>query len=161
MSAADFFQQAEEVVAEVRDSRRPGFLVIDTRRLGPHSKGDDLRPDSVKQAISQRDPLTALGQCLPEQTRAAIESRNQVFIGEVEMAASASPEASFPEPPRHIFTGAPPANPGSETASFTGRGGDNVRTHLNSALHHLLETSDRTIVLGEDLHDCRPVNQDL
>ena len=29
----------------VRATRKPGFLVIDTMRLGPHSKGDDLRDE--------------------------------------------------------------------------------------------------------------------
>src|SRR5579872_201341 len=41
-AAADFLEQVENVVAKVRSSRKPGFLVIDTMRMGPHSKGDDL-----------------------------------------------------------------------------------------------------------------------
>jgi 2-oxoisovalerate dehydrogenase E1 component len=147
------FEQVEKVVKEVRHSHRPGFLVIDTKRLGPHSKGDDLRDESEKLAISQRDPLVALGQRLPEQTRLAIEELNQAFIREVEAAATASPEASFADPPRHIFssTAAQPECP--ETTSFMAGPGENVRTNLNRALHHLLESSDKTIVLGEDLHD--------
>lgn len=149
----DFFRQVEEVVEVVRKGHQPGFLVIDTRRLGPHSKGDDLRPDSEKQAISQRDPLTALGRSLSEQTRSGIEERNEAFIREVENAATASPEASFAVPPRHIFTGADTVTGPPETISLPVADSDNVRTHLNSALHHLLESSDRTIVLGEDLHD--------
>ena len=149
----DFFHQVEGVVSEVRRHRRPGFLVIDTRRLGPHSKGDDLRPEREKQAISRRDPLNALGRRLPEQVRAAIEDRNQDFIEGVEATAGASPEASFPEPPRHIFTGTPAIQAGFGKAAGNGGDGANVRTCLNNALRHLLETSDRTIVLGEDLHD--------
>ncbi|MGB5604938.1 MAG: transketolase C-terminal domain-containing protein, partial [Gammaproteobacteria bacterium] len=147
------FEQVEKVVEEVRNSHRPGFLVIDTKRLGPHSKGDDLRPESEMQAIGQRDPLSVLGQRLPEQTRLAIEELNQAFIREVEAAATASPEASFAEPPRHIFSGARVEPEWSETKSFMDGPGANVRTHLNNALHYLLETSDKTIVLGEDLHD--------
>ena len=147
------FEQVEKVVEEVRHSHRPGFLVIDTKRLGPHSKGDDLRPESEKQAISQRDPLAALGQRLPEQARLAIEELNQAFIQEVEAAATASPEACFAEPPRHIFSGSG-ADPEWTVAMPPESGqGENVRTHLNRALHFLLESSDRTIVLGEDLHD--------
>ena len=147
------FEQVEKVVEEVRHSHRPGFLVIDTKRLGPHSKGDDLRPDSEMQAIGQRDPLTALGQRLPEQTRLSIEELNQAFIQEIEAAATASPEACFADPPRHIFTCAAVEPEWSETTPPTAGQGENVRTHLNRALHHLLESSDKTIVLGEDLHD--------
>jgi 2-oxoisovalerate dehydrogenase E1 component len=147
------FEQVEKVVEEVRHSHRPGFLIIDTKRLGPHSKGDDLRPESEKQAISQRDPLTALGQRLPEQTRLAIEERNQAFIREVEAAAVASPEACFADPPKHIFSCAATETGGAETSSSMDGQSGNVRTHLNRALHYLLESSDKTIVLGEDLHD--------
>ena len=39
----EFCRKVAAVVTEVRASRRPGFLVLDTRRMGPHSKGDDLR----------------------------------------------------------------------------------------------------------------------
>ena len=42
----ELFQSAEAIVAAVRLSRQPGFLVIDTMRLGPHSKGDDLRDET-------------------------------------------------------------------------------------------------------------------
>ncbi len=147
------FVQVEQAVKEVRHNHRPGFLVIDTKRLGPHSKGDDLRLESEKQAISQRDPLIALGQRLPEQTRLAIEELNQAFIREVEAAATASPEAGFADPPRHIFSGTDKEPECPETTSFVTGQGENVRTHLNRALHHLLESSDKTIVLGEDLHD--------
>jgi 2-oxoisovalerate dehydrogenase E1 component len=148
-----FFEQVEAVVKEVRNSQRPGFLVIDTRRMGPHSKGDDLRPEDVKSAIQARDPLTALGARLPQDVRLSIEERNEAFIREVESEATASPEARFEQPPRHIFnhTG---SNPGTATnTNFTSSQGGNVRSQLNKAMHHLLETSDRTVVLGEDLHD--------
>ena len=147
------FEQAVKVVEAVRCSRRPGFLVIDTRRMGPHSKGDDLRPEEEKLAISQRDPLAALGRRLSDDTRHGIEARNQAFIQTVETAATASPEARFMDPPRHIFTATPGMPAKSETAIFTAGPDGNVRTHLNRALEHLLQTSDRTIILGEDLHD--------
>jgi len=39
----DFFESVEDVVREVRQSRSPDFLTIETRRLGSHSKGDDMR----------------------------------------------------------------------------------------------------------------------
>jgi 2-oxoisovalerate dehydrogenase E1 component len=150
----ELFEQVDRVVAEVRGSRRPGFLVIDTRRMGPHSKGDDLRPESEKLGINQRDPLAALGRRLAEEDRKAIEARNQAFIQEVEMAATASLEARFSEPPRHIFHGVEFVSPELEGKGLTqGAQGDNVRSHLNRALRYLLENSDETILLGEDLHD--------
>jgi 2-oxoisovalerate dehydrogenase E1 component len=56
----DFFDRVDSIVAQVRAERRPGFLVIDTFRLGPHSKGDDLRDEAEIEAIRRSDPLIAL-----------------------------------------------------------------------------------------------------
>ena len=147
----EFFQKVESVVEEVRSSKRPGFLVIDTRRMGPHSKGDDLRDGEELNEIHARDPLAALGRRIPEEIRAAIEERNAVFIESVRAAANASPEAAFKEPPQHIFndTRLP-----DEPMSYPDlAAGSNVRQALNAALRHILEVSPESVILGEDLHD--------
>jgi 2-oxoisovalerate dehydrogenase E1 component len=145
----EFFTWVEAVVEEVRQSDRPGFLVIDTRRLGPHSKGDDLRDASELEAIRARDPLAALGRRLPAGTLREIEARNAAFLAEVEAVASASPEAYNPAPSRHIFAAAPAR---AERLAPPPNGA-NVRAALNSALRQLLETSAEVLLLGEDLHD--------
>jgi 2-oxoisovalerate dehydrogenase E1 component len=56
----ELMEKAAAVVTEVRDTRRPAYLVIETARLGPHSKGDDLRPKAEIARIEARDPLMAL-----------------------------------------------------------------------------------------------------
>ncbi|EKE17502.1 MAG: Dehydrogenase E1 component, partial [uncultured bacterium] len=61
---ADFSGQVERVVDDMRENRRPGMLVIDTGRMGPHSKGDDLRDLGERDEITASDPLKALrGRC--------------------------------------------------------------------------------------------------
>jgi len=60
-AGSDFFESVEAVVHRVRVHRRPGMLVIDTARMGPHSKGDDLRDDAEMAAIRERDPLERFG----------------------------------------------------------------------------------------------------
>ena len=147
---AALFTKAEEAVAWVREHQRPGFLIIATRRLGPHSKGDDLRDASEKAAILQRDPLAHLGNRLPEATRVAIEARNAQYLEAVADAANASPEAMEANPPENIFAHSVrlPAVPHPEVAP-----GSNVRQAINTALRHLLEHDDKTLLLGEDLHD--------
>ena len=148
-----FFEQVGMVVEQVRSSQRPGFLVIDTKRMGPHSKGDDLRPETEKSAILRRDPLKALGERLEEHVREAIEERNEAFIQEVEAEATISPEARFTQAPRHIFGDAGKGGEVAKINTFMPPQGANARAHLNHALRFLLETSEKTIVLGEDLHD--------
>ncbi len=44
----------------VRDSRKPAMLHIKTRRLGPHSKGDDNRSEQELEELQSRDPLEIL-----------------------------------------------------------------------------------------------------
>ena len=146
----EFFRKVDAVVTELRTTRRPGFLVLDTRRMGPHSKGDDLRDAAELDGIRARDPLVALGSTLPAARREAIEARNRTFVQAVRQVANASPEATLDEPPTHIFVGhveQPLPRYPDATA------GNTVRQTLNAALRHLLETDTRTLLLGEDLHD--------
>lgn len=147
----EFFQKVESAVDNVRSSKRPGFLVIDTRRMGPHSKGDDLRDGEELNEIHARDPLAALGCRIPTEFRVAIEERNAAFIESVRVAANASPEAVFKVPPQHIFNDTRlPHEPMSYPDLAAG---SNVRQALNAALRHILVVSPESIILGEDLHD--------
>lgn len=147
--ADDFMARVQAVVEEVRREQQPGFLVIDTRRLGPHSKGDDLRSDAEKAAIHARDPLEKLGRSLPDAVRQEIEARNRTYLEAIEESANASPEARE-ETPEHIFAHASHTPAVSYPAD--GHGG-NVRQVINDALRHLLENDNQTLLLGEDLHD--------
>jgi 2-oxoisovalerate dehydrogenase E1 component len=146
----EFCRKVAAVVNETRANCRPGFLVLDTRRMGPHSKGDDLRGQDELDDIRSRDPLAALARQLPSAALETIEARNSAFVESVRQAANASPEATFDETPTHIFTKhieqpLPdyPVIPADST----------VRQSLNTALRYLLETDARTLLIGEDLHD--------
>lgn len=147
-AAPDFMTSVDAIVAEMRDGKGPGMLVIKTARLGPHSKGDDLRDAEERAAISIRDPLLALGARLDPRERTAIELRNQAFLKEVEAAALASPESGFDVVPEHAMR---PARDASVPAQFPVAG--NVRLALNAALRTLLGNCDDVLVLGEDLHE--------
>ena len=144
---------AEEAVQFVRAERRPGFLVIDTCRLGPHSKGDDLRTPEEMAAIRARDPLARLGEQLDPGLRARIEAANAAFLADALRAAKASPEARFATPPTSSFT------PRDEEARdrlplpAPANAPPSVRVALNQALRHALAHDPRVVLLGEDLHD--------
>jgi 2-oxoisovalerate dehydrogenase E1 component len=146
----EFCRKVAAVVADVRASRRPGFLVLDTRRMGPHSKGDDLRDQDELDGIRARDPLAAMARQLPPAAREAIEARNRAFIETVRQAANASPEATLVDAPTHIFT-RHVEEPLPRYPAVAA--GSSVRQTLNAALRHLLETDARTLLIGEDLHD--------
>ena len=145
--APDFFERAEAAVATVRKTGSPGFLVIDTMRLGPHSKGDDLRGSAEMDAIRARDPLVRLGARLPDAERHAIEKRNAEFLKSAVEQAMQSPPARFDNVPQHPF------GPNLPVPAATARYEGTVRQALNAALHRMLEQCPEAVILGEDLHD--------
>ncbi|MGH9581993.1 MAG: thiamine pyrophosphate-dependent enzyme, partial [Bryobacteraceae bacterium] len=145
----DFLARAESVVGEIRDSRRPGFLVIDTMRMGPHSKGDDLRSEPELAAIRERDPLGRVKALLPREEQEAIEAATEEFIQSVHDEALNSPESLFEEIPSCIFTPRPGPSPGVNI----NRGNQTVRASLNRALRDLLSENSDVLLFGEDLHD--------
>jgi 2-oxoisovalerate dehydrogenase E1 component len=147
----DFCRKVADVVAAVRTASRPGFLVLDTRRMGPHSKGDDLRPGEEMDGIRSRDPLAALGRRLTAPTRQRIEARNAAFVADVRARAEASPEARYDEVPSHIFGGIARAD--AHVSRPEVARGSNVRQAINAALRHMLATVPEVLLLGEDLHD--------
>lgn len=143
-----FLADVEAVVESVRSGGRPSLLVIDTERMGPHSKGDDLRDPAELAYIKERDPLTALGNRLASSERAKLEAENDAWIAEVHEMALGLPPASRLEAGRTILH-PPCAHPFAGHSAVDG----NVRLQLNSALRELLRDEPRTILLGEDLHD--------
>ena len=151
MTTRSFFRRWSPLWKQVRSSRRPGFLVIDTRRMGPHSKGDDLRDGEELNEIRARDPLAALGRRIPEEIRTVIEERNAAFMESVREAANAPPRL-FSKNRHNIFSMTP--DRADEPMSYPDlAAGSNVRQALNAALRHILEVSPESVILGEDLHD--------
>ena len=147
---AGFLEQVEGVVEAVRTGGRPGFLVIDTMRLGPHSKGDDLRDAAEMAAIRERDPLTRFGNQLPAPLRATIDRASDDFLAEVHQAALASPESTDATPKLHIFHA---LDRSSIEPERTVNAGTSVRASLNEGLRELIDGSPDVLLLGEDMHD--------
>jgi TPP-dependent pyruvate/acetoin dehydrogenase alpha subunit len=88
---------ADAAVAHVRSTGGPFFLVIDTYRFSPHSKGDDFRDPGEIAARRERDPLTIVGAHLDPAVRSAIEesceSRLSAAVAQALEAPTVAPEA--------------------------------------------------------------------
>jgi 2-oxoisovalerate dehydrogenase E1 component len=144
----NFSAEVEAVVENLRENRRPGMLVIDTGRLGPHSKGDDLRDVVERDELAAADPLMALAARLPVDQVEQIKSTCKAFLLEVEKSAMESALSSFEITPEHTFRPALKVDfPKADPASV------NVRLALNDALQKLLEYDKDVVLIGEDLHD--------
>jgi TPP-dependent pyruvate/acetoin dehydrogenase alpha subunit len=88
---------AGAAVESVRRTGRPFFLVLDTYRFSPHSKGDDHRDPAEIASRLERDPLTVAGERLPdgerEQRDRACEQALAAALAAAESAPAALPAA--------------------------------------------------------------------
>jgi TPP-dependent pyruvate/acetoin dehydrogenase alpha subunit len=91
----EIHEAGQRVVAAVRASRAPHFLVLNTYRLSPHSKGDDHRDPAEIEAHRKLDPLAMAARRLDEPRRRAIadavERRLADTLAQAERAPAAAP----------------------------------------------------------------------
>jgi TPP-dependent pyruvate/acetoin dehydrogenase alpha subunit len=89
---------AATAIAHVRATGTPYFLVIDTYRFSPHSKGDDFRDPAEIATRRERDPLAVAARYVDEDVRSAIaedcERRLAAAVEEALAAPSVEPEVS-------------------------------------------------------------------
>jgi TPP-dependent pyruvate/acetoin dehydrogenase alpha subunit len=85
-------EAAGGIVDGIRAAGKPFFLVLDTYRFSPHSKGDDFRDPAEIADARSRDPLTVAGRRLSDDARAAIEGAcEQRLADALEEAENAPP----------------------------------------------------------------------
>jgi TPP-dependent pyruvate/acetoin dehydrogenase alpha subunit len=83
---------ASQLVKKIRIEPSPHALVINTHRFGPHSKGDDTRPEQYIQDIKKmRDPITIQADRIKTAKRLEIEKDVAVEIEQAYNAAVADP----------------------------------------------------------------------
>jgi acetoin:2,6-dichlorophenolindophenol oxidoreductase subunit alpha len=85
---------AGRAVARIRETGEPFFLVLDTYRFSPHSKGDDNRDPAEIEERRERDPLTVVGARLDEPERVAREEAAEARLAETIAAAEDAPAAT-------------------------------------------------------------------
>ena len=90
---AEVWDAAAEIVPRVRTSARPFFLVLNTYRYSPHSKGDDNRDPAEIETARERDPLGVAGARLSDEQRTSIEDAVERRLTEAIANADASPVA--------------------------------------------------------------------
>jgi TPP-dependent pyruvate/acetoin dehydrogenase alpha subunit len=86
-------REAGRIVERVRETSRPFFLVIDTYRFSPHSKGDDNRDPAEIEERRQRDPLVVAAARLDDDERRSVEAGCDERLAGVVEAALAAAEA--------------------------------------------------------------------
>ncbi len=82
---------AAEIVEGIRTTGRPFFLVLDTYRFSPHSKGDDFRDTTEIEDARSRDPLVLAAARVRESDRLAIEEACEQRLAAAVRAAEDAP----------------------------------------------------------------------
>ncbi|MGH3133861.1 MAG: thiamine pyrophosphate-dependent dehydrogenase E1 component subunit alpha [Gaiellaceae bacterium] len=85
---------AGSAVARIRETGEPFFLVLDTYRFSPHSKGDDNRDPAEIEERRKRDPLILAGARLADDERRTIEEACERRLAETIAAAEDAPAAT-------------------------------------------------------------------
>ncbi len=137
------------VIARVREGE-PFVQIIDTRRLGPHSKGDDTRSAEALAALATGDPLSRLLEADPAARSALATERARFDALAAEVLARA------------------PLAPGPASALPPGPARSSLRLHLDrpdavrpthyvdavrGALAATLTADARALLLGQDIED--------
>lgn len=161
----DFLRQTEEVVDWVRSEGKPAMLVIETARLGPHSKGDELRPHAELERIQARDPLEQYARQLHPNQRRVLEEENSAFIENIVQTVLNMAPAT-PDTLRRMRSTAQGNNTSTSHHSNQAwiplrkpvmplpdiTGSITVRNRLQQTMAYVLEHYPESILLGEDLH---------
>jgi TPP-dependent pyruvate/acetoin dehydrogenase alpha subunit len=84
----------QKITKEVRMDSKPYVVIINTYRLGPHSKGDDFRPKNEIEKWKQKDPLPIIASRLSTDQLIKNEKRVETILTEAEREARAM---SFPD----------------------------------------------------------------
>lgn len=135
-------------IGGVRSERSPYFLVVHTYRLGPHSKGDDFRPEEERAVYRNSDPLAALRSRLAPEDADICLQRALKRVDEAVARAEASPLAQTL-----------PVRNEEETLVAEGltapwAENDTLFVHaLNRSLHALMKERDDVVLIGQDILD--------
>jgi 2-oxoisovalerate dehydrogenase E1 component len=140
----DLLDKTFQAVEQVRKTRAPCFLRVDTYRLMAHSKGDDTRDPEKVRSHWQRDPLTLFLESHPDEAPTMQRVAQQRVAAGVEEARK-SPFAAEPPKPSKMAT----QPPEWRRAELTAR--DRVVNCIHDALRRNLDRDSRIMLLGEDI----------
>ena len=86
-------EAAGQAVERVRATGEPFFLVLDTYRFAPHSKGDDTRDPAEIEDRRRSDPIALIADRVDADERARIEAAAAERVAAARVAALAAPIA--------------------------------------------------------------------
>jgi TPP-dependent pyruvate/acetoin dehydrogenase alpha subunit len=95
-------ESCSSIVDLVRRSSRPHFLVLETTRLAPHSKGDDTRDPLEIAELKRRDPLGRHRELLHASDPSRLEALETEITQELESSIAAAMDAGGLAPENYL-----------------------------------------------------------
>jgi 2-oxoisovalerate dehydrogenase E1 component len=137
-------------LAHVRKGQGPFCQIVHTYRLGPHSKGDDLRPEAERERWIARDPLRLAKKRLGRRHVEILQRADDNAAKATEMPPSIrSISLDTLTDDRTLI----PQKYERETGWRLSDDGQRLVTHLQKVFRSLLETYPEIYLLGEDILD--------
>ena len=141
----DLLDKTLQAVEQVRRSRGPCFLRVDTYRLMAHSKGDDTRDPQEVQRHWQRDPISVFLEAHAADGAKMQRTALERVAAAVEAARRDPFTAPLPELPTSAVDQLPQWRPAELPA------GDRVVNCIHDALRRNMEHDQRIVLIGEDI----------
>jgi 2-oxoisovalerate dehydrogenase E1 component len=137
----------------VRSEQKPFCQIINTYRLGPHSKGDDDREESEIKSWKERDPLILAKKYFDMSTIANIEKKQ---ISEIENSFRNIFDQNGPDVQKTIIEtddNLIPIIEREDYGTYNEDIGKLMVNCINEVLHKLFSKDERFCLIGEDLLD--------
>ena len=145
----DLLPYFDDAFRYVREHKRPRCIIVNTFRMGPHSKGDDTRPVKEIVAWKERDPLVLVEKYFQVHELRSVRENTLVEVNVV-MEETLKFRAQVQNLPSSDDSLIPLK---SQTSPWFQEPTTLLVNHLNAALHNLFQSDQRVLLIGEDLLD--------
>jgi 2-oxoisovalerate dehydrogenase E1 component len=150
----DIFTTAKESIAQIRAGGGPRLLWLDSVRLGPHSKGDDTRPQADIDKLRLLDPVGRGEEQLSADVVAGIWAEAKRVIDGVVAQAKEAPWpqwSNYPQPESQVTN--PVVDDVATFEILKELSGNSMLVRMQDALRQAIATSSEVLLFGEDIED--------
>ncbi len=150
----DILTTAKESVAQIRAGGGPQLLWLDSVRLGPHSKGDDTRPQADIAKLRLLDPIGRGEEQFSADVVAGIWAEAKRVVDGVVAEAKEAPWPKWSKAVRPESQFAIPMVDDSATLEILKElSGKSMLLRMQNALRQAVATSSDVLLFGEDIAD--------
>jgi len=141
--ALELHEAFTNAVANVRSGSGPFFQIVNTFRMGPHSKGDDTRTEAELAPWREKDPLRILAGYLDSETVVRLDAEALARVDAAQQVAQSSPH---PDALPRLVNDEPMPTPWATRP-------ERMTRALNAGLHAIMAECPEALFLGEDVLD--------